>query len=53
MKQETFAEYLKKVGIIVDDMEEAPPLARDVLYDLWSQGIEADVAVEILLDLGY
>jgi hypothetical protein len=53
MKQDTFAEYLKKVGIIVEDMEDAPTLARDVLYDLWSQGIEADIAVEILFDLGY
>jgi hypothetical protein len=53
MKYETFAEYLKKVGIIVEDMENAPTIARDILYDLWSQGIEAEIAVEILFDLGY
>jgi hypothetical protein len=53
MKQGTFAEYLKKVGIIVEDMENAPTIARDILYDLWSQGMEADIAVEILCDLVY
>lgn len=48
-----FKDWYLQLEDIVDTMENAPMLPRDVAFDLWFQGIEPEVAIQILLDLGY